>query len=162
MTVHICSLITDESQLVRPGAWTTLRFPFGTAESYDKQQMHQVAQPVGAPIDDWQSDDRSGLIWPSTDGWGVLNAMVQWEAGGYEQLGARFVRDPLKLTTGWDATATDERPPTPGAQRSAYTWQMFVHPGTPIAVQVYQDDKRSRRMTFAELKLAIHTTAQGS
>ncbi|MEV0526058.1 hypothetical protein AB0I66_21715 [Streptomyces sp. NPDC050439] len=156
MTVLVCSLKVDTPQVIKPGIYTTVRFPFGALEPYDVHRMHQVAQSDGHTVEAWREDDRAGLIWPAADGWGVLTAMAQWEAGGYRELGARLVRDPLDLTTGWDSTATDERPPSPGRQRSTYQHQMFVHPKTPIALQVCHDDLTPRKLTLAEFKLAIH------
>lgn len=157
MTVYVCSLKVDTAQTIKPNVYTTVRFPFGALESYDTHRMHQVLQPDGHQVEDWRADDRAGLIWPAVDGWGVLTAMAQWEAGGYRELGARLVRDPLELSTGWDSTATDERPPSPGRQRSTYQHQMFVRSETPIALQVCHDDLVARKLTLAEFKLAIHT-----
>lgn len=159
MTVLVCSLKTEVPQLIPPRDFTIARFPFGTREPYDEHRMHQMAQPDGHTVTDWDSDDRSGLIWPTADGWGVLSAAIRWEPGAYTQVQDRIVRDPLNLSTGWDATATDERPPSPGGQRFTKLWQLFVHPGTPLALEVYHDDTTPRRLLFAEFKLAIHTTA---
>jgi hypothetical protein len=155
-TVLICSLKVDTPQLVKPGIYTTVRFPFGAAESSDTHRMHQTVQPDGHQVTDWQKEDRAGLIWPAADGWGVLTAMVQWEAGAYRELGDRFVRDPMDLSTGWDATATDERPPSPGRQRFTKSWGILVRQGTPVALQVCHDDRVPRRLLLAEFKLAIH------
>jgi hypothetical protein len=153
----VCSLKSETPQLLAPGRFHIVRFPFGRAESYDEHRMHQTAQPDGHQVTDWTRDDRAGLIWPAAEGWGVLSAMVQWEPGGYSQLDDRFVRDPLGLSTGWDATATDERTPSRGGQRFTKVWQMFVNPETPIALQVQHNDDRPRRLLLAEFKLAIHT-----
>ncbi|MFD5697433.1 hypothetical protein [Streptomyces lasiicapitis] len=162
MTVYVCSLKVDVPQIIKPGAYVTVRFPFGDLESLDAHRMHQVVQPDGHTVRSWRDDDRAGLIWPAVDGWGVLTAMAQWEAGGYRELGARFVRDPLGLSTGWDSTATDERPPSPGRQRSTYQHQMVVRPETPIALQVCHDDGALRRLLLAEFKLAIHPIPEGA
>jgi hypothetical protein len=161
VTVHLCSLILKEPQTIQPGTYTAVRFPFGEAESYDEHRMHQVAQPDGHRVGDWRKDTRAALIWPDMDGLGILTAMVQWEPGTYGELGARFVRDPLKLTTGWDATGTDERPPTRSRQRSALTHQMIVHPGTPIALEVCHDASTTKKLLLAEFKLSIHPLAKG-
>jgi len=162
MSVFVCSLKVDTPQLVRPGAYTIVRFPFGALESKDDYRMHQMVQPDGYEVTDWRTDDRAGLIWPAVDGWGVLSAMVQWEKGGYREVGARFVRDPLGLSTGWDATATDERAPSPGRQRATHLWQMDVHSQTPLSLQVCHDDTVARKLTLAEFKLAIHPTGEGA
>lgn len=158
---YVCSLKVDTPQLIKPGAYTTVRFPFGALESSDTHRMHQVVQPDGYQVANWNLADRAGLIWPAVDGWGVLTAMVQWEPGGYREVGARFVRDPLDLSTGWDATATDERPPSPGRQRATHMHQMFVHPETPVALQVCHDDAVARKLLLAEFKLAIHPVDEG-
>jgi hypothetical protein len=161
VTVHYCSLKVEiPPQVIRPGVYTTVRFPFGTAESWDQHRMHQVAQPDGHLVEDWRTDDRAGLIWPAADGIGYLSAMAQFEPGNYRELGIRLVRDPLELSTGWDATATDERPPSPGRQRAVHNWQILVHPGTPLALQVCHDDTVPRKLLLAEFKLSIHPMAE--
>lgn len=155
MTVHYCSLIVKEPQAIPAGDYHLVRFPFGASESSDEHGMHQAAQPVGSRVTNWRADKRSGLIWPTTAGLGTLTAMARWEKGAYRQIGARFVRDPLNLTTGWDATATDERAPTPDLQRATYTWQILVRPGTPIAFEIHNGDAKPRKLLLAEFKLAI-------
>ena len=104
--VRVCSLKVDVPQLIEPGAYQVVRFPFGGAESCDEHDMHQAAQPDGYEVADWACDDRSGLIWPCASGWGHLYAMVQWEAGDYRELRDQYVRDPLGLTGPPDTTAT--------------------------------------------------------
>lgn len=156
MAVRICSLIVTEPQVIPPGGYRVVRFPFGTAESYDALGMHQVVQPDGYTIRDWRTDNRAGLIWPSADGWGSLTAMIQWEAGGYSELRDRFVRDPLGLSTGADSTATDHRPRSPGVQCFTKHHEIFVHPGTPLALMVSHNNSASTRLVLAEFKLAIH------
>lgn len=162
VTVHYCSLIVKEPQVIPAGDYHAVRFPFGDSESYDESGMHQAAQPDGHRVTNWRTDKRSALIWPTTAGLATLTAMARWEKGTYRQIGARFVRDPLNLATGWDATATDERTPTPDVQRCTYTWQILVRPGTPIAFEVHNGDSRSRKLLLAEFKLAIHPTAKGN
>jgi len=156
VAVRICSLIVTEPQVIPPGGYRVVRFPFGTAESYDALGMHQVVQPDGYTIRDWRTDNRAGLIWPSADGWGSLTAMIQWEAGGYSELRDRFVRDPLGLSTGADSTATDHRPRSPGVQCFTKHHEIFVHPGTPLALMVSHNNSASTRLVLAEFKLAIH------
>ncbi|MEU0838951.1 hypothetical protein ABZ370_05695 [Streptomyces sp. NPDC005962] len=156
MAVRICSLIVTEPQVIPPGGYRVVRFPFGTAESYDALGMHQVVQPDGYTIRNWRTDNRAGLIWPSADGWGSLTAMIQWEAGGYSELRDRFVRDPLGLSTGADSTATDHRPRSPGVQCFTKHHEIFVHPGTPLALMVSHNSSASTRLVLAEFKLAIH------
>lgn len=157
MSVHVCSLITDEPQTIPAGSdYHIVNFPFGGGESYDEHGMHQMLQPDGYEITDWRADERSGLIWPSVDGWGVLTANLHWGAAAYSELRDRFVRDPLNLATGPDSTATDHRPPSPGMQCFTKQHQMFVHPGTPIALLAGHNGSSGRRLVFAEFKLAIH------
>jgi hypothetical protein len=158
VTVQVCSLINGEPQTIpADGKYHVVRFPFGGGESYDDLGMHQMAQPDGYIISDWRKDDRSGLIWPSVDGWGSLTAMIQWEAGGYSELRDQFVRDPLSLTDDpVNTTATDHRPPSPGMQCFTKHHEIFVHPGVPLALRVSHNDDQARRLVFAELKLAIH------
>lgn len=155
MTVRVVSLKTDQPQSIPPGGYHVVRFPYG-AESYDPHAMHEQTHPTGYQVRDWQRDDRSGLVWPAVDGWGSLTAMVFWEDGGYSELRDRFVRDPLDLAAGYDSTATEHRPRSQGAQFFHKSHEMFVHPKTPIALLVGHDDSRPRRITLAELKLAIH------
>lgn len=163
--VQVCSLKFDTPQLIQPGSsYQILRFPFGAEESTDRFEMHQLAQPDGYVITDPATDDRAGLIWPSTAGWGHLYAMIQWEAasaaGGYTELRDQYVRDPLGLTpTPADTTATEHRTPTPGAQFFAKSHGIFVTPMTPLALRVTHNDVNPRTVTLAEFKLAIHPAA---
>ncbi|GAA2284852.1 hypothetical protein GCM10010145_56030 [Streptomyces ruber] len=159
MSVHVCSLILDEPQVIPQGGYQVVRFPFGAGESYDAHGMHQVAQPDGYQVTNWRTDDRAGLIWPAADGWGSLTAMIQWEAGDYTELRDQFVRDPLGLTGDpVNTTATDHRPPSPGMQCFTKHHEIFVHPGVPLAVRVSHNDSAPRRLLLAEFKLAIHST----
>ncbi|WP_304452918.1 hypothetical protein [Nocardiopsis sp. YSL2] len=155
MALYVCSLIRSTDQLIPPNQYTIVRFPFGAAESYDAWDMHQVAQPDGYSITSWDTDGRSGLIWPHVTGWGWLTAMVFWEGGSYSETRDRFVRDPLNLSTGYDSTATEDEQPTPGGQYKSKHHEMFVHPGTPVAFLVKHNDSVSRRITHAQFKLAI-------
>lgn len=157
MSVHVCSLITAEPQSVPGGGgYHVVNFPFGGGESFDEHGMHQMVQPDGYQISDWRADERSGLIWPSVAGWGVLTGIVYWEDGQYGELRDRFERDPLNITTGPDTTATDHRARTPGVQCFTKMHQMFVHPQTPIAFKVGHTSTRAERIYLAEFKLAIH------
>lgn len=158
MTVYVCSLITNAEQSIPAGGgYHVVRFPFGTAESYDEHGMHQVQQPDGGVVSDWSKEDRAGLIWPSAGGWGSLTANIHWEPGGYRELRDRFVRDPLGLSTGADSTGTDHRPPSPGMQCFTKHHEIFVHPETPLALLVGHTDSRARRIVHAQFKLAVHT-----
>jgi hypothetical protein len=157
MAPYVCSLITSTPQLIEPGAYTVVRFPYGAGESHDPYDMHPAEQPDGYVVGDWATDDRSGLIWPNADGWGELKAMIQWEAGGYTELRDQLVRDPLGLTGDpVNTTATDHRVPSPGMQCFSKAWGIFVHPNVPLALRVFHNDDEPRRLVLAEFKLAIH------
>ncbi|MFF1709328.1 hypothetical protein [Streptomyces sp. NPDC058268] len=158
MTVRIVSLKTDVAQSIPVGGYQIVRFPYA-AESYDPHGMHDKVDPRGYEVRAWQRDDRSGLIWPTVGGWGSLTAMIYWEDGEYRELRDRFVRDPLDLSTGYDSTATEHRPRSPGEQFFHKCHELFVYPKTPIGLFVAHDDSRPRRITLAELKLAIHEGA---
>ncbi|WP_019548638.1 hypothetical protein [Streptomyces sulphureus] len=159
MTLPVCSLIRSAPQLVpSDGQYHVVRFPFGAAESYDGQAMHQQSQPDGVRVDAWDFDDRSGLIWPAADGWGVLTAMIHWEAGGYRELRDQLVRDPLGFTDNpVDTTATSHRPPSPGMQCFTSHHELFVHPEVPLALRVAHDAPGPVNLVHAQFKLAIHT-----
>ncbi|MDN0199245.1 hypothetical protein [Streptomyces sp. S.PNR 29] len=160
--VQVCSLKVDTPQLIQPGTtYKIVRFPFGAEEPTDRFGMHQSVQPDGYVVNDWATDDRSGLIWPSRAGWGHLYAMIQWEAagatGGYTELRDQYVRDPLGLTSNPnDTTATEHRAPTPGAQFYAKSHGIFVAPDTPVALRVTHNDANAKLLTLAEFKLVIH------
>ncbi len=151
MAVRVCSLIRKVDQVIPSGGYHIVRFPYGDAESYDAHGMHQ-ADPT---VSDWDEDDRSGLIWPTVDGWADLTANLHWESGDYSELRDRFVRDPLGAP---DSTGTDHRPPSPGMQCFTKRHSIFVHPGTPVSLLVAHNDGRSRRLVHAQFKLAIHPT----
>ncbi|RLL70289.1 hypothetical protein [Streptomyces sp. Z26] len=161
MSLYICSLIYDEDSNGRQripddDAYHVVRFPYGTHESSDVHNMHPFTQPDGKTSS--YPDARSGLIWPAAEGWGVLDAMVQWEAGPYTELRDQFVRDPLSLTESpLDTTATDHRRPSPGMQCFTKQHSLFVHPSTPLALRVAHNAGRSLRLVHAQFKLAVHT-----
>ncbi|WP_069885283.1 hypothetical protein [Streptomyces luteocolor] len=158
MTVLVCSLKSETLQSIpNDGDYHVVRFP-PVGEPCDVHGMHQQAQPDGYEIRDWARDDRSGLIWPACPGWGSLTAVLYWEEGDYTEVRDRFVRDPLGLTTGYDSTATEDHPPTGGGQFLHKSHELFVDPGTPLAVLVRHNASRPRRLTLAEFKLAIHPT----
>jgi hypothetical protein len=161
--VLVCSLKRDTPQVIPAGAgYTILRFPFGAAESYDRWRMHQTLQPDGHTVTSWDTDERSGLIWPAVSGWGELHAMIQWEAGDYTELRDQYARDPLSLNSPppVDTTATEHRPPSIGMQ----CWVkgshgIFVHPDVPLAVRVSHNGTTARAVVLAEFKLVIHEAA---
>ena len=157
MSEPVLSLKTTHPQLIPPRTWTVVRFPYD-GESYDALGMHEPIQTFDDyEVRDWQRDDRSGLAWPHHAGWVRLYAMVQWEPasriGGYRSLHDQFARDPLGLTTGLDTTATDQRPPTDGMQSFCKAWGLFANPMTPLALRVWHNDRRPRRVTLAEFKV---------
>ncbi|MEU6659214.1 hypothetical protein [Streptomyces sp. NPDC046821] len=167
MGIAICSL---KFEAARSGqqkitydhdGYHLVRFPYGVGEeSYDPWKMHDPANGGGSAAK--YPDARAGLIYPSHDGWGTLSALVFWEpdAGAHEYR-ARFVRDPLSGSTGYDSTATTDSAPTEGGQFRSYTWQMFVHPGTPVGLKIAARGAGGALvrtpLALAELKLAIQT-----
>ncbi|GAA3830305.1 hypothetical protein ACFS5L_13980 [Streptomyces phyllanthi] len=138
-----------------------VRFPYGeNEESYDPWKMHDPAKGGQKPAK--FPEARSGLIWPSHEGWGVLSAMVFWEADVRAvEYRARFVRDPLGASSGYDSTATSDSTITRGGQYRTYIWQMFVNRKTPLGLKIsargLRDGKIATPITLAEFKLAIHT-----
>ena len=167
MSVAICSL---KYEAARSGAqkitydedgYHLVRFPYAESEeSYDPWKMHDAAR--GGSRAAKFPEARSGLIWPSHDGWGVLSAMVFWEADTRAlEYRSRFVRDPLNLSTHYDSTATNDSALTRGGQFRTYLWQMFVHPETPVGLKISArglgDAKIHTPLVLAEFKLAIHT-----
>jgi hypothetical protein len=165
VSLYVCSLIYDENdhgrQAVPAGdGYHVVRFPFGTHESHDPHNMHPYDQPDGGT--GTFPDSRSGLIWPAAEGWGTLDAMVQWEPGSYSELRDQFVRDPLSLTDRpVDTTGTDHRPPSPGMQCFSKQHALFVHPDVPLGLRVAHNAGQSVRLVHAQFKLAIHTDVHG-
>lgn len=151
--VRVVSLKVDTPQsIASDGGYHIVRFPYPD-QSYDAWSMHTPEQPDGHTVSSWSKDDRSGLIWPSVAGWGVLTSLIYWEAGDYAELRDRYVRDPLG---DYDSTATEHRPPSPGIQCWHKSHEMFVSPDVPLALLVAQDAGVSRKVTLAEFKLVIH------
>ncbi|WP_419993262.1 hypothetical protein [Streptomyces boninensis] len=164
MPLAICSLKWDEetdiTQKVQYGddGYHLVRFPYGAAESLDDWGMHNVGNGGGGHSA--FPDARSGLIWPSHDGWGVVSALVFWakddEPSEYR---LRFVRDPLGDAP--DSTATSDFTRTGGGQFRAHTWQLMVHPDVPLGLKITArgtgDKKIPTPIVLAEFKLAIHT-----
>ncbi|RFU87258.1 hypothetical protein DY218_07775 [Streptomyces triticagri] len=167
MGLAICSLKWDVEQSPPQNidydsdGYHLVRFPYEQdEESYDPWKMHDPAQGGGDPSE--FPDGRSGLIWPSHEGWGVLSAMVFWEPDSRpSEYRARFVRDPLDAGSGYDSTATTDSAPTGGGQYRSYVWQMFVHKGVPLGLKVSArgraDAKIATPLMHAQFKLAIHT-----
>ncbi|MDH6189110.1 hypothetical protein M2168_002142 [Streptomyces sp. CZ24] len=154
----VCSLKVDVNQVIPDdGGYHVVRFPFGSGESSDRWEMHQVQQPDGYVVTNWAADDRSGLIWPARSGWGHLYAMIQWESGPYTELRDQYVRDPLGLTSDpMNTTATDHRPPSPGMQCFTKSHGIFVNPSVPLALRVGQNAGRPVNLVLAEFKLVIY------
>lgn len=167
MGLAICSLKWDAARSGQQritydrDGYHLVRFPYTAGEEqYDPWAMHDPAK--GGGTSSRFPDSRSGLIWPSHDGWATLSALVFWKPDGRPtEYRARFVRDPLGLSTGYDSTATTDMEPTRGGQYRSYTWQMFVHPSTPVGLKVSArgagDVKIAAPLMFSEFKLAIHT-----
>lgn len=156
---YYCSLIykaeLDDDQYSQPNDWTTVRFPFGSAESDDGHKMHQVQQPDGVQTD--YSHDRAGLIWPHADGVGLFAAKANWSSGDYNQVLGRFIRDPLSIGSGKqnDWTATNDAAPTPGSQFRITVWPLLVSVGEPVAFQVRHYGGGPVKLSQAQFKLVI-------
>ncbi|MDG4860876.1 hypothetical protein P8605_22370 [Streptomyces sp. T-3] len=165
MGLVICSLLWDAAKSGKQkitydrDGYHLVRFPYVAGhEQYDPWKMHDPAHGGGTPSK--FPDARSGLIWPSHDGWGVLSALVFWEPhSSPTEYRTRFVRDPLGA--GYDSTATTDSAPTGGGQYRSYVWQMFVHPGIPLGFKISArgrgDVKIAAPLMHAQFKLAIHT-----
>ncbi|MEU9576327.1 hypothetical protein [Streptomyces chilikensis] len=157
LSVAVVSLLVDTPQTIpADGAWHIVRFPY-IGESSDVHGMHEPMQPDGYQVVDWATNDRSGLVWPSVAGWGILTANLHWEeasgsGGGYTELRDQFIRTPF---TAPDTTATDHRAPTPGGNFFTKQHSIFVNPSTPLALRVAHNDSVARQLTLAEFKLAI-------
>ncbi|MGA5183070.1 hypothetical protein [Streptomyces pseudogriseolus] len=167
----MCSLKTSRPQTIpADGKYHLVRFPFGddsAEECYDAFGMHPVRQPDG--VDAIQLPERSALIWPHTDGWGTLTAMIHWKTPPKDGIFTRnrpteyrdrFVRDPLNLSTGYDSTATETRPAQDRGPLLHKTHQIFVKPHVPLALMVRHNGRKPVDLELAELKLAIHPAAK--
>src|SRR5690606_39117515 len=126
MGVHVVSLQETVDQTIPSGGgYTLLKFSYTPIESYDVHNMHSPEQPDGSIVTNWQTDPRSGLIWPSTAGWGELYASFIREGGDYDEIRDQFARAPLGSI---DTTAVEHRPPRPGLQYFAKQHGIFVNP----------------------------------
>lgn len=152
MPLHVCSLQETVNQSIPPNTWTLVRYSYGSLESYDAWDMHSPNQPTGSPVTDWQTDDRSGLIWPSKSGWADLLCDFIWAAGDYNEIRDQFVRDPLGTP---DVTSVEHRPPSPGAQYFAKHHGIFVNTSTPVGVQVYHNASTAVDLTYSQFKVVI-------
>lgn len=152
--VHVVSLQFLEDQAVPPNEWWTVRFPFDATESYDLWEMHDPEHPLlETPIMNWATDPRSGLVYPSKRGWGVLEAEYAWRDGTYTELRHQFVRDPFGAA---DATGMRHLPRSEGVQYFGAHWGIFVKPETPIVLQVWHNQAGDLDLADAQLKLTIH------
>lgn len=163
MRLVVCSLITGGSQTIQPNTYQVVRFPF-QAESYDPDGLHTPDSPPNIePIT--VSDPEAGLIWPLHDAWATLTATMQWDdlvnlASSVRptQFRHQFVRDPFGYTIDPEnTTATSDHRPRPagtGATCKTKTWNIFVHPGTPIAYRVRHDADISMKLLLAEFKMS--------
>lgn len=112
MGVAVCSLKweaarTGSQRIVYDSdGYHLVRFPYEESEeSYDPWGMHDPGKAY--------PDPESGLIVPSHDGWGTVSALVFWAPDSRPvEYRARFVRDPLGSSTGYDSTATTDSAPT--------------------------------------------------
>lgn len=169
--VYVCSLKTTSPQTIpADGKYHLVHFPFGddgAEECYDPFDMHPVQQPDG--VDATRLLDRSALIWPHTNGWGTLTAMIHWKTPPADGIFTqhrpteyrdRFVRDPLGLSTGYDSTATESRPAQDKGPYLHKTHEIFVKPHVPLALMVRHNGSKPVDLELAELKLAIHKAAK--
>lgn len=155
MMLVVCSLITEQGskQTIPVGSdYTILRFPF-TGESTDPHGLHNPLQPDNGSTVTF-SNQRAGLIWPAHTAWATLNGLIYWADGDYTETRDRFVRDPLDLTTGYDSTCTEDKGSTPGGQFTAKSWNIWVHPLTPIGLLVRHNSPEPTKVDFAEFKLS--------
>ncbi|MFD7647457.1 hypothetical protein ACFV5M_07345 [Streptomyces albidoflavus] len=161
MGVAVCSLKWEAARtgsqciVYDSDGYHLVRFPYEESEeSYDPWGMHDPGKAY--------PDPESGLIVPSHDGWGTVSALVFWAPDSRPvEYRARFVRDPLGSSTGYDSTATTDSAPTGGNQFRTYMWQMFVRKDTPLGLKVTArasgDVPVPAALTLAEFKLAVQT-----
>lgn len=164
MRLVVCSLITGGAQTIQPDTYTPVRFPFGS-ESYDPDGLHTPDSPPNVRTIT-ASDPEASMIWPAHDAWGTLTATMQWEdvsaitlsADRPSQFRHQFVRDPFGYTSDpVNTTATSDHVPRKsgtGGTCKTKTWEIFVHPGVPLAYRVRHDADQSMRLMLAEFKLA--------
>jgi hypothetical protein len=156
VAIRVCSLKFDAErdggpQSVPADSYYVVRFPYGTAESYDTENMH--AQTRSGRTHSFPGDSASGLIWPAHQAWGRLYAMIQWDTAAGDaasEFRDQFVRDPLGSA---DTTCTEHRPPSPGMQCFAKAWGIFVAPDVPLGLRVAHNADRKLDLVLAEFKL---------
>lgn len=154
MRLVVCSLKTGGPQLIPPSStdYVIVRFPFN-GESDDKDGLHDIVQP-DTHLSTSAGHPRAGLIWPLHTAWATLNGLMYWDHGDYTEIRSRFIRDPLRLTTGYDSTATEDDPPSVGGQYKIKSWNMWVHPMTPVALAVRHNSDRDQVLNLAEFKVS--------
>jgi hypothetical protein len=151
----VVSLISSAPQLIQPGAYANVRFPYD-GESADYASMHQATQPDGYVVTNWAVDDRSSLIWPAMRGWATVYAAAQFaDESDATEYRSQFARDPLDLSTGLDTTATEHRAATVGGEFWTRTFGLVVNPGTPLSFRVSHNASTPQNLTLAEFKLVI-------
>lgn len=149
-----CSLKFDTSQdqMIKPGDYQIVRFPFEPVESSDVHDLHPVVQPdTGQSVT--LASQRAGLIWPAHSRWARLWALMYWADGPYTEVRSRFVRDPLNLSTGYDSTASEDSANSPGGQYKIKGWEAKMYPGTPWALMVWHNADVPVKLDFAEFKM---------
>jgi hypothetical protein len=154
VSVRLCSLgfkpVSGQEQVIPPGAYTLLRFPYGTQENADPWDMHSRVH-AGRVVT--YADPESGLIIPSRAGVGCLELDVIWTDTDYTELRDVFVRDPLGTTP--DPTGYDHRARTPGENCFTKTHWLVVRPGIPLGVEVAHDGTVAAKVRMAQFKLTI-------
>lgn len=164
MLTHFCSLYyhydRDADQYVDPDTWTLVRFPYGSSESTDRENMHALADALGEEHP-YPADPASALIWPQHDSTelepiiGHLWGTVMWDDANYTELRGQFSRDPLGIN---DVTGTVHYPRSPGMQ-------CFTFPGPPIEInsrvplglEVMHNASGRLRIRHAKIKLTYYT-----
>jgi hypothetical protein len=137
MSLYVCSLANNNVRSIPASKWVALPFPYTTPPtSYDPWEMHRPTQPGGTVSA--YPDKYSALIHPAADGWGTLEGHIELEAGDYDEVRTRFVRDPYGSgDEADDRTNTEHHACSPGMQFFTVLHRMFLHPGVPVAFQIY-------------------------
>lgn len=159
MRTHFCSLYyhhdRDADQVVPPGDYHLVRFPYGRGESTDRENMHALVDPAGRQHP-YPSDGMSGLILPQHDSTkdvpvvGDFWACVHWEPGDYTELRGQFSRDPYGAN---DSTGHRHDSPSPGVQCLTYSVPIVINSRTPVGFMVAHNASQPRRILHAKFKL---------
>ncbi len=163
VNVYFCSVghkpAAGEELIVAPGEWQIIKIPYSDAQEFtDRWDMHDRRHPDAYVVQEWRTDERSGLIWPCRDGLGCLEMNVHWEAGDYKELRDQFARNPFGPPgepTTMDTTATDHRAPTTGMQCFTKQHWLQVNRLTPLCLRVAHDSTTPKKLLLVEFKLTV-------